>query len=133
MQPMFQVSLFPKHRAVGVTPVVAKTATGAIEHVPIARVTNLSQTLDKLKEEGFWTFGTDMNGTPCHKWNTSGKVALIIGNEGKGISSNIKKQVDEMITIPMNGHVQSLNASVCCCYSYVRSVPQSIIKKFPIK
>ena len=94
------------------TPVVAKTATGAIEHVPIARVTNLSQTLDKLKEEGFWIFGTDMNGTPCHKWNTKGKIALIIGNEGKGISSNIKKQVDEMITIPMHGHVQSLNASV---------------------
>ena len=83
--------IIPKHRAVGVTPVVAKTATGAIEHVPIARVTNLSQTLDKL---------------------TKGKIALIIGNEGKGISSNIKKQVDEMITIPMNGHVQSLNASV---------------------
>ena len=56
--------IIPKHRAVGVTPVVAKTATGAIEHVPIARVTNLSQTLDKLKDEGFWTFGTDMNGTP---------------------------------------------------------------------
>lgn len=104
--------IIPKHRAVGVTPVVAKTSTGAVEHVPIARVTNLSQTLDKLKEEGFWIFGTDMNGTPSHKWNTSGKLALIIGNEGKGISVNIKKQVDEMITIPMDGHVQSLNASV---------------------
>ena len=91
--------IIPKHRAVGVTPVVAKTSTGAIEHIPIARVTNLSQTLDKL-------------GTPSHKWNTAGKLALIIGNEGKGISSNIKKQVDEMLTIPMNGHVQSLNASV---------------------
>lgn len=64
-------------------------------------------------------FGTDMNGTPCHKWNTKGKIALIIGNEGKGISGNIKKQVDEMITIPMNGHVQSLNASVLCGHSYV--------------
>ena len=53
-----------------------------------------------------------MQGTPVHKWNTAGKLALIIGNEGKGISSNIKKQVDEMLTIPMNGHVQSLNASV---------------------
>lgn len=104
--------IIPKHRAVGVTPVVAKTSTGAVEHVPIARVTNLSQTLDKLKEAGFWIFGTDMNGTPSHKWNTSGKLALIIGNEGKGISANIKKQVDEMITIPMDGHVQSLNASV---------------------
>ena len=104
--------IIPKHRAVGVTPVVAKTSTGAVEHIPIARVTNLSQTLDKLKESGFWVFGTDMDGTPSHKWNTAGKLALIIGNEGKGISANIKKQVDEMITIPMSGHVQSLNASV---------------------
>ena len=83
-----------------------------MEHIPIARVTNLSQTLDKLKEAGFWVFGTDMDGTASHKWNTAGKLALIIGNEGKGISANIKKQVDEMITIPMGGHVQSLNASV---------------------
>ena len=104
--------IIPKQRAVGVTPVVAKTSTGAVEHIPIARVTNLSQTLNKLKEAGFWVFGTDMDGTPSHKWNTAGKVALIIGNEGKGISANIKKQVDEMITIPMSGHVQSLNASV---------------------
>ncbi|WP_019771470.1 TrmH family RNA methyltransferase, partial [Streptococcus sobrinus] len=80
--------------------------------VPIARVTNLSQTLDNLKAENYWIFGTDMDGTPSHKWNTAGKIALIIGNEGKGISTNLKKQVDEMITIPMTGHVQSLNASV---------------------
>lgn len=104
--------IIPKHRAVGVTPVVSKTSTGAVEYMPIARVTNISQTLDILKEKGFWIFGTDMDGTPSHKWNTAGKLALIIGNEGKGISQNIKKQVDEMITIPMDGHVQSLNASV---------------------
>ncbi|MCB4943906.1 23S rRNA (guanosine(2251)-2'-O)-methyltransferase RlmB [Streptococcus mutans] len=104
--------IIPKHRAVGVTPVVAKTSTGAVEHIPIARVTNLGQALDKLKAAGFWIFGTDMNGTPSTQWNTSGKLALIIGNEGRGISHNIKKQVDEMVTIPMNGHVQSLNASV---------------------
>ncbi|HGI2769539.1 TPA: 23S rRNA (guanosine(2251)-2'-O)-methyltransferase RlmB [Streptococcus agalactiae] len=104
--------IIPKHRSVGVTPVVSKTSTGAVEHVPIARVTNLSQTLDTLKDKEFWIFGTDMNGTPSHKWNTKGKLALVIGNEGKGISHNIKKQVDEMITIPMNGYVQSLNASV---------------------
>ncbi|HER5543195.1 TPA: 23S rRNA (guanosine(2251)-2'-O)-methyltransferase RlmB [Streptococcus pyogenes] len=104
--------IIPKHRSVGVTPVVSKTSTGAVEHIPIARVTNLSQTLDKLKARGFWIFGTDMNGTPSDCWNTNGKLALVIGNEGKGISTNIKKQVDEMITIPMNGHVQSLNASV---------------------
>lgn len=104
--------LIPKHRAVGVTPVVAKTSTGAVAHVPIARVTNISQTLDKLREAGFWIFGTDMNGTPSHQWRTEGKLALIIGNEGKGMSPNLKKQVDEMVSIPMRGHVQSLNASV---------------------
>ncbi|MBP2623628.1 23S rRNA (guanosine(2251)-2'-O)-methyltransferase RlmB [Streptococcus oricebi] len=104
--------IIPKHRAVGVTPIVAKTATGALEHVPIARVTNLSQTLTSLKEAGFWIFATDMEGTPSTKWNTQGKLALIIGNEGKGVSHNLKKLADEMISIPMNGHVQSLNASV---------------------
>lgn len=104
--------IIPKHRAVGMTPVVAKTSTGAVAHVPIARVTNLSQTIDQLKAQGFWIFGTDMAGTPSHKWNTTGKLALIIGNEGRGMSANLKKQVDEMITIPMAGHVQSLNASV---------------------
>ena len=97
----------PKHRAVGVTPVVSKTSTGAVEHIPIARVTNLSQTLDKLKQE-VYPFTNGHNLFQCY----AGKLALIIGNEGKGISANIKKQVDEMITIPMNGHVQSLNASV---------------------
>lgn len=85
--------IIPKHRAVGVTPVVSKTSTGAVEHVPIARVTNLSQTLDKLKAKGFWTFGTDMNGTPSHRWNTSGKLALIIGNEGKGFRLTLKNRL----------------------------------------
>lgn len=104
--------VIPKHRSVGVTPVVVKTSTGAVNHMPIARVTNLSQTLDKLKAAGFWIFGTDMNGTPCYEWQTKGKIALIIGAEGSGITQNIKKQVDEMVTIPMKGHVQSLNAGV---------------------
>ncbi|KZK38006.1 23S rRNA (guanosine-2'-O-) -methyltransferase rlmB [Lactococcus cremoris] len=104
--------IIPKHRAVGITPTAVKASTGALQHVPVVRVTNLSQALDKLKAAGFWIFGTDMNGTPYNQWNTSGKVALIIGNEGHGIGQNLKKQVDEMVTIPMTGHVQSLNASV---------------------
>lgn len=104
--------IIPKHRAVGITPTAVKASTGALQHVPVVRVTNLSQTLDKLKSAGFWIFGTDMDGTVYSKWNTKGKIALIIGNEGHGIGHNLKKQVDEMITIPMVGHVQSLNASV---------------------
>lgn len=104
--------IIPKHRSVGITPVVVKTSTGAVEHVPIARVTNISQTIGELKDAGFWVFGTDMKGTSYHKWNTQGAVALIIGNEGRGMSEGLKKDVDEMLTIPMTGHVQSLNASV---------------------
>jgi 23S rRNA (guanosine2251-2'-O)-methyltransferase len=104
--------IIPKHRSVGITPVVVKTSTGAVEHIPIARVTNLSQAITELKEAGFWIFGTDMKGTSYDKWNTKGSVALIIGNEGKGMSEGLKKEVDEMLTIPMTGHVQSLNASV---------------------
>lgn len=104
--------IIPKRRAVGLTSVVAKTSTGAIEHVPVARVTNLVQTANELKDRGVWLFGTDMQGTDYRRWDAKGPVALVIGNEGKGISSLLKKTCDEMLTIPMIGHVQSLNASV---------------------
>lgn len=104
--------IIPKRRAVQLTATVAKTSTGAIEHVPVARVTNLVQTVEQLKERGLWIFGTDMNGTDYRQWDARGAVALIIGNEGKGIAQLLKKSVDEMLTIPMVGHVQSLNASV---------------------
>lgn len=104
--------IIPKHRAVGITPIVVKTSTGAVEHVPIARVTNLSQAVKQLKEAGFWVFGTGMSGTSYQKWQAKGAIALIIGNEGKGMSAGLVKEVDELLTIPMVGHVQSLNASV---------------------
>lgn len=104
--------IIPKHRAVGITSVVAKTSTGAVEHVPVARVTNLAQSVATLKSQGFWIFGTAMEGGDYRQWNTSGKIALIIGNEGKGMSSLLQKEVDEMLNIPMCGHVQSLNAGV---------------------
>ncbi|WP_251547539.1 23S rRNA (guanosine(2251)-2'-O)-methyltransferase RlmB [Limosilactobacillus caecicola] len=104
--------IIPKRRAVGLTSVVAKTSTGAIEHVPVARVTNLVQTANELKGRGVWLFGTDMQGTDYRHWDAQGPVALVIGNEGKGISQLLKKTCDEMLTIPMIGHVQSLNASV---------------------
>ncbi|EGP5616003.1 23S rRNA (guanosine(2251)-2'-O)-methyltransferase RlmB [Enterococcus faecium] len=104
--------IIPKHRAVGITPIVTKTSTGAVEHVPVARVTNLVQAVQQLKETGFWVFGTDMTGTNFQKWNAKGSIALVIGNEGKGMSPGLKKEMDELLTIPMTGHVQSLNASV---------------------
>lgn len=104
--------IIPKHRAVGLTAVVAKTSAGAIERVPVARVTNLSATIKDLKKRGLWIFGTDVVGTDYRHWDATGAVALVIGNEGKGISPLLKKQVDEMLTVPMIGDIQSLNASV---------------------
>ncbi len=84
--------IIPKHRAVGITPIVTKTSTGAVEHVPVARVTNLVQAVQQLKETGFWVFGTDMTGTNFQKWNAKGSIALVIGNEGKGMSPGLKKK-----------------------------------------
>jgi 23S rRNA (guanosine2251-2'-O)-methyltransferase len=104
--------IIPKHRAVGITPVVTKASTGAVEYIPVARVTNLTQTIATLKENSFWIFGTDMSGTDYRQWNTQGAIALIIGNEGRGMSQGLRKEVDELLTIPMTGHVQSLNAGV---------------------
>lgn len=104
--------IIPKRRSVALTSTVAKASTGAIEHVPVVRVTNLTQTITQLKERGVWVFGTDMKGTDYRRWNTKGSLAVVMGNEGKGVSRLVKDSVDEMITIPMTGHVQSLNASV---------------------
>lgn len=104
--------IIPKRRAVQLTATVAKTSTGAIEYVPVVRVTNLAQTIAELKERGLWIFGTDMAGQDYRTWDAKGPTALVIGNEGKGISPLIKKACDGMLTIPMVGHVQSLNASV---------------------
>lgn len=104
--------IIPKRRAVQLTGTVAKTSTGAIEHVPVVRVTNISQTVDFLKERGVWIFGTDVNGQNYANWDAKGPVAIIIGNEGSGIGTALLKKVDQVLTIPMVGHVQSLNASV---------------------
>ncbi len=104
--------IIPKRRAVQLTATVAKTSTGAIEHVPVTRVTNLVNIVEELKKRNVWVFGTDMAGDDYRRWDANGAVALIIGNEGRGISPLLKKKVDGMVTIPMVGHVQSLNASV---------------------
>ncbi len=104
--------IIPKRRASGLTSVVAKTSTGAIDHVPVARVNNLVQTCQTLKDRGYWIFGTAMEGEDYRRWDAKGKTVLVIGNEGKGISPLLLKQMDQTLTIPMIGHVQSLNASV---------------------
>lgn len=104
--------IIPNRRSANLTSTVSKASAGAIERVKVARVTNLTQTIQELKDRGLWVFGTDMNGTDYREWNTDSPICLIIGNEGKGMSRLVKENVDELVTIPMDGDIQSLNASV---------------------
>jgi 23S rRNA (guanosine2251-2'-O)-methyltransferase len=105
--------IIPKRRAVGLTATVAKASTGAIEHIPVARITNMARTIEELKERGIWIVGTDAKGADDYR-NLDGKMplALIIGSEGKGIGRLVKEKCDFLIKMPMVGHVTSLNASV---------------------
>lgn len=105
--------IIPKRRSVGLTQAVAKASTGAIEYVPVARVTNLSRTIDELKERGLWIVGTDAKGAEDYR-TIDGKMplALVIGSEGKGMSRLVKEKCDFLVKLPMVGQVTSLNASV---------------------
>ena len=104
--------IIPKRRAVGLTGIVAKTSAGSIEKVPVVRVTNIAQTVELLKQKGVWVFATAMSGEDMRTWNSEGAIALVIGNEGQGVSQNVIAACDGTVTIPMTGTTQSLNASV---------------------
>ncbi|TCS81567.1 23S rRNA (guanosine(2251)-2'-O)-methyltransferase RlmB [Tepidibacillus fermentans] len=105
--------IIPKRRSVGLTATVSKTSAGAIEYVPVSRVTNLAQTIDFLKEEGFWIVGTDASAKQMyHEVDYKMPVVIVIGSEGKGISRLVREKCDYMVKLPMQGHVNSLNASV---------------------
>jgi 23S rRNA (guanosine2251-2'-O)-methyltransferase len=107
--------IMTKHNSAGLTPAAVKASTGAAYTVPVSIVTNLSQTLRKLKENGYWVIGTDMNNAREYRegmYDTN--TVLVIGSEGKGISPLVKKQCDYMVYLPMVGSITSLNASVAC-------------------
>ncbi len=105
--------IIPNRRAVGLTGTVAKTSAGAIEYVPVTRVTNLSQALDELKDKGYWIIGTDAFAKQTYQEiDYNMPICLVIGSEGKGISRLIKEKCDFNVHLPMNGHINSLNASV---------------------
>jgi 23S rRNA (guanosine2251-2'-O)-methyltransferase len=105
--------IIPKRRSVGLTATVSKTSAGAVEYVPVARVTNISQTIEQLKEQGVWVAGTDVTAAQdVYKANFTIPIALVIGNEGKGVGRLIKERCDFLVKLPMAGHVNSLNASV---------------------
>lgn len=105
--------IIPKRRSVGLTATVAKTSAGAIEYVPVAKVSNIAQTIDKLKDQGIWIAGADMAGEKTHfEEDFKGPIALVLGSEGQGLSRLVKEKCDFLINIPMKGKVSSLNASV---------------------
>lgn len=107
--------IIPKRRSVGLTATVAKTAAGALEHIPVTRVTNIANTIDELKERNVWVVGTEADATEDYRMLDGNlPIALVIGNEGKGISRLVKKKCDWTVSLPMRGHVSSLNASVAC-------------------
>lgn len=115
--------IIPKNRAVGLTATVAKASAGAINYTPVAKVTNLGQTIEELKKEGMWFVCADMNGAPMYDLDLKGAIGLVIGNEGSGVGRLVKEKCDFAAAIPMKGDIDSLNASVAAgvlAYEIVR-------------
>lgn len=115
--------IIPKHRAVGLTATVARTSAGALNFTPVAKVTNLGAAMDELKKEGLWFVCADMKGEVMYRQNLTGPIGLVIGNEGEGVSRLVREKCDFTASIPMNGDIDSLNASVAAgvlAYEIVR-------------
>ena len=104
--------IIPERRAVGLTPAAVKASAGAVEYLPVAREVNLTRTIERLKNEGIWIYGTAMNGEDYRKVDYSGAKALVIGSEGEGMSRLVSESCDKVVTLPMKGKIESLNASV---------------------
>ena len=115
--------IIPKNRAAGLTAVVARTSAGALNYTPVAKVTNISKTIEDLKKEGMWFVCADMDGTTMYDLDLKGSIGLVIGNEGEGVSRLVKEKCDFVASIPMKGDIDSLNASVAAgvlAYEIVR-------------
>lgn len=104
--------IIPERRNASLTWAVGKSAAGALEYMPVARVGNLARTIDQLKEKGLWIYSADMDGQPWCETDFGGAVALVIGSEGKGVGRLIREKSDFIVSLPMNGQINSLNASV---------------------
>lgn len=115
--------IIPKRRAAGLTATVAKTSAGALNYTPVAKVTNLSATIEDLKKKGLWFVCADMGGEVMYRMNLTGPIGLVIGNEGEGVGKLVKEKCDMTASIPMKGEIDSLNASVAAgvlAYEIVR-------------
>ncbi len=115
--------IIPKNRAAGLTATVARTSAGALNYTPVARVTNLAQTIEELKKAGIWFVCADMAGTRMYDLNLKGPIGLVIGSEGEGVGRLVREKCDMIAAIPMKGEIDSLNASVAAgvlAYEIVR-------------
>lgn len=121
--------IIPKRRAAGLTATVARTSAGAINFTPVAQVANLTQTMEELKKKNIWFVCADMGGTDMYDLNMTGGIGLVIGNEGKGVSRLVSQTCDMIASIPMQGDIDSLNASVACGVLAYEIVRQRRIKK----
>ena len=121
--------IIPKRKAVGLTATVAKTSAGALNYTPVAKVTNLSQTIETLKQEGMWFVCADMGGSTMYDLNLTGPIGLVMGNEGSGVSDLVKKHCDFVASIPMKGDIDSLNVSVATGVLTYEIVRQRLLKK----
>ena len=116
--------VIPQHESVGLTPAAVKASAGASQWVPVAQVTNLARAIETLKKESYWIYAAAANGDRPAEIDFTGKVALVLGSEGKGIRRNVLEHCDRVVTIPMQGHVDSLNvaaAAAILCYEVRRS------------
>ncbi|WP_294158630.1 23S rRNA (guanosine(2251)-2'-O)-methyltransferase RlmB [uncultured Selenomonas sp.] len=118
--------LIPKRRSVPLNATVAKTSAGAVEYVPVARIGNVAQTLKLLKERGCWVVGADMDGTPYDKADLTGPMVLVVGSEGKGMSRLTRETCDVIVSLPMVGKINSLNASVAGSILMYESLKQRL-------
>ena len=117
--------IIPKRRSVGLTAVVAKASAGAIEHMKVARVTNMNATIEDLKEKGVWVFGTAAEGSiPMYEADLTGPTAIVVGSEGEGMGRLVQKNCDVTVHIPMKGKITSLNASVAASILLYEAVRQ---------
>ena len=119
--------IIPERRSVGLTATVAKASAGAVEYMKVARVTNINQTIEELKEKGIWVFGTAAEGSvPMYKADLTGPAAIVIGNEGDGMSPLVRKNCDMLVHIPMKGRISSLNASAAASILLYEAVRQRL-------
>ena len=116
--------IIPKRSGVGLSEIVAKTSAGAIEYTPVSKVTNIAETIELLKKEGFWVAGAEADGELMYKTDLTGAIALVIGSEGEGISHLVKEKCDFLCRIPMYGEINSLNASVAAGIMMYEAVRQ---------